>query len=112
MGYNWSKSILKITFLSISSVLFSQEHHLRNIQKLTFGGDNAEVYFSPDGTKLTMQVTNPLIGAHCDQIYLLDLNKKNIGTKDLQMVSNGQDRTNCSFFMPDGKHVLYASTFE
>ncbi len=45
---NWSKSILKIFFLSISSVLFSQEHHLRNIQKLTFGGDNAEAYFSPE----------------------------------------------------------------
>ena len=109
---NWSKSILKVAFLSVSTLFFSQEHNLRNIQKLTFGGDNAEAYFSPDGKKLTMQVTNPLIGAHCDQIYLLDLTKKNIGTKDLQLVSNGEGRTTCSFFMPDGKHVLYASTFE
>ena len=70
---NWSKSILKITFLSASTLLFSQEHNLRNIQKLTFGGDNAEAYFSPDSKKLTMQVSNPLIGAHCDQISLLDL---------------------------------------
>lgn len=108
----WSKSLIKIAFLSISSLIFSQEVNLKNIQKLTFGGDNAEAYFSPDSKKLTMQVTNPLIGAHCDQIYLLDLNKKNIGTKDLQGISNGEGRTTCSFFMPDGKHILYASTFE
>lgn len=109
---SWSKSILKITFLGFSAFLYSQEHNLRNIQKLTFGGDNAEAYFSPDGMKLTLQVTNPLIGAHCDQIYLLDLHKKNIDTKDLQLVSTGYGRTTCSFFMPDGKHILYASTHD
>lgn len=108
----WSKSFVKIAFLSVSSLLFSQETNLHNIQKLTFGGDNAEAYFSPDNKSLTMQVTNPLIGAHCDQIYLLDLTKKNIGTKDLKLVSTGDGRTTCSFFMPDGQHILYASTHE
>ena len=106
------KSLLKITLLSASILLYSQEVNLKNIQKLTFGGDNAEAYFSPDSKKLTMQVTNSTIGAHCDQIYLLDLNKKNIGTKDLKLVSTGEGRTTCSFFMPDGKHILYASTHE
>ncbi len=106
------KSILKITFLGISTLVFSQEKNLRNIQKLTFGGDNAEAYFSPDSKKLTMQVTNPEIGVHCDQIYLLDLSKKNLGNKDLQLISTGNGRTTCSFFMPDGKHILYASTHE
>ena len=109
---NWSRSILKVTLISVSSLLFSQESNLKNIQKLTFGGDNAEAYFSPDSKMLTLQVTNPLIGAHCDQIYLLDLTKKNIGTKDLKIVSTGDGRTTCSFFMPDGKHILYASTHE
>ena len=107
-----SKSFLKITFLSISTLVFSQENNLKNIQKLTFGGDNAEAYFSPDSKKLTLQVTNPEIGAHCDQIYLLDLAKQNIGTKDLKLISTGDGRTTCSFFMPDGKHILYASTHE
>ena len=109
---NWSKSFSTVVFLGVSTFLFSQENNLKNIQKLTFGGDNAEAYFSPDRKKLTLQVTNPAIGAHCDQIYLLDLTKKNIGTKDLQRISNGEGRTTCSFFMPDGKHILYASTFE
>ena len=107
-----SKSLLNIAFLSISTFVFSQEVNLKNLKKLTFGGDNAEAYFSPDSKKLTLQVTNPLIGAQCDQIYLLDLTKKDIGTKDLERISNGDGRTTCSFFMPDGKHILYASTFE
>ena len=107
-----TQSFFKLAFLSISTLVFSQERNLRNIQKLTFGGDNAEAYFSPDGKKLTLQVTNPEIGAHCDQIYLLDLTKKNIATKDLQLISTGNGRTTCSFFMPDGKHILYASTHE
>ena len=107
-----TRSFLKLSFLSISTLLFSQETNLKNITKLTFGGDNAEAYFSPDGKKLTMQVTNPEIGAHCDQIYLLDLFNQNIGTKDLKLVSTGNGRTTCSFFMPDGKHILYGSTHE
>ncbi|WP_447950910.1 M20/M25/M40 family metallo-hydrolase [Chryseobacterium koreense] len=107
-----SKSLLKLTLLSFSTFVFSQESNLKNIKKLTFGGDNAEAYFSPDSKKLTLQVTNPEIGAHCDQIYLLDLNHQNPGTKDLKLISTGNGRTTCSFFMPDGKHILYASTHE
>lgn len=107
-----STPFICVAFFSLSFFISAQEKNLQNIQKLTFGGDNAEAYFSPDGKKLTMQVTNPAIGAHCDQIYLLDLTKKNIGTKDLQLVSTGDGRTTCSFFMPDGKHILYASTHE
>ena len=105
-------SIISLLFLCFSAFFFSQEKNLRNIQKLTFGGDNAEAYFSPDSKKLTLQVTNPKIGAACDQIYLLDITKKNIGTQDLQLISTGDGRTTCSFFMPDGKHILYASTHE
>jgi TolB protein len=29
-----------------------------------------------------------------------------------QMISTGKGRTTCAYFMPDGKHVLYASTHE
>ena len=99
-----------LLWLLFATTLFAQEKSIRNITKLTFGGDNAEAYFSPNGKMLTMQVTNPAIGAHCDQIYLLDLSKKSFSTKDLQLASTGWGRTTCSFFMPDGKHILYAST--
>ena len=53
----------------------AQEKHLSNIKQLTFGGDNAEAYFSFDNTHLTLQITNPKEGIPCDQIYSLDLNE-------------------------------------
>ena len=34
-----------------------QERHLRNIKQLTFGGENAEAYFSFDGKRLSFQST-------------------------------------------------------
>lgn len=99
-------------FLSLTNifVLSAQEKHLKNIKKLTFGGDNAEAYFSPDGKMLTLQVTNPEIGAQCDQIYSLNLTQPITDVKALQLVSTGKGRTTCSYFMPDGKHIIYAST--
>ncbi len=106
---NFSK-VLLLSVISLPAAIFAQENNLKNITKLTFGGDNAEAYFSPDGEKLTMQVTNPAIGAHCDQIYLLDLTQKPYATSNLKRISTGKGRTTCSFFMPDGKHILYAST--
>ncbi|HTO16869.1 MAG TPA: M20/M25/M40 family metallo-hydrolase [Edaphocola sp.] len=102
-------SIASICLFLASNGAIAQEKNLRNITKLTFGGDNAEAYFSPNSKMLTMQVTNPTLGAHCDQIYIYDLSKKP-SEKNLELVSTGLGRTTCSFFMPDGKHVLYAST--
>lgn len=105
-----SERIVTLFFtLSMLSV-FAQEKHLKNIKKLTFGGDNAEAYFSPNSKNLTLQVTNPQIGAQCDQIFTLDLSQPTIDSKSLKLVSTGKGRTTCSYFMPDGKHVLYAST--
>jgi len=77
--------------------------HLRNITQLTFGGQNAEAYFSPDGKKLIFQSTrDPL---KCDQIFTMNLD----GT-DQKMVSTGKGRTTCSYFFGDGKRILYSST--
>src|SRR5688572_18302633 len=45
------------------------ERHLRNVRKLTSGGENAEAYFSPDGTRLIYQSTRPAYP--CDQIYTM-----------------------------------------
>lgn len=102
-------AILLVDGYSFSQIN-SQEKNFKNLKQLTFGGDNAEAYFSPDGKSLTMQVTNPSAGVECDQIFTLDLTKENPTQKDLHLVSTGQGRTTCSFFMPDGKHVIYAST--
>src|SRR5262245_28864193 len=81
-----------------------QEKHLRNIKQLTFGGENAEAYFSADGKKLIFQSTRE--GHECDQIY-----EMNIDGSGVRMLSNGKGRTTCSYFTRDGKHIIYSSTF-
>ncbi|GIW72845.1 MAG: hypothetical protein KatS3mg102_2387 [Planctomycetota bacterium] len=79
------------------------ERHLRNLRQLTFGGENAEAYFSFDGTRLVFQSTRPPFA--CDQIFVMGLEG---GTP--RLVSTGKGRTTCAYFLPDGQRVLYAST--
>src|SRR5580704_11381650 len=80
-----------------------QEKHLRNVHQLTFGGQNAEAYFSADGKKLIYQSSHGDV--KCDQIFTM-----NIDGSAQHMISTGKGRTTCSFFYPDGKKILYAST--
>ena len=93
-----------------SNIHYSQEKHLQNIKQLTFGGDNAEAYFSFDDTRLVFQLKNPEIGIDCDQIYVTDWVNDNIKEKLPPMVSTGLGRTTCSYFMPGDTTVIYAST--
>lgn len=80
-----------------------EEVHLRNVRQLTFEGENAEAYFSFDGTKLVFQRSPPEGG--CDQIFTYDL-----ATGDTTMVSTGEGRTTCSYYYPSGDRILYSST--
>jgi Tol biopolymer transport system component len=80
-----------------------REVHLRNIRQLTFGGENAEAYWSADGKHLILQSKRDSL--QCDQIFVLD-----IATGATRMVSTGKGRTTCSYFFPDGERILYAST--
>jgi Tol biopolymer transport system component len=82
----------------------AKEVHLSNVKQLTFGGENAEAYFSFDGKELIFQSMRD--GAECDQIYAMRVD----GT-GLRRISSGEGRTTCSYFTPDGKHVVYASTY-
>jgi TolB protein len=79
------------------------ERHLRNIRQLTFGGENAEAYFSADGTRLIFQSTRA--GLECDQIFTMK-----IDGSDLKRVSTGTGRTTCGYFYPGGHDILFAST--
>ncbi len=79
------------------------EKHFRNVKQLTFGGENAEAYFSFDNKWLSFQTTRD--GVECDQIFVMGTD----GSK-LRRVSSGKGRTTCAYFMPGGKKVLYAST--
>jgi Tol biopolymer transport system component len=81
------------------------ERHLRNIRQLTFGGENAEAYFSRDGSRLIFQSTRE--GVPCDQIFTMK-----IDGSDLKRVSTGQGRTTCGYYTPSGADIVYASTHE
>ncbi len=79
------------------------EKHLRNIRQLTFGGENAEAYWSFDGKQLTLQSTRD--GGKADQIFVMGADGSNP-----RMVSTGKGRTTCSYFFKNGRRILYAST--
>src|SRR5579871_1468737 len=86
-----------------SEMATAQEKHLRNVHQLTFGGQNAEAYFSADDKKLIFQSSHGDV--KCDQIFTM-----NIDGSEQKMVSTGKGRTTCSFYYPNGKRILYAST--
>ncbi|NNE28172.1 MAG: hypothetical protein HKN16_00955, partial [Saprospiraceae bacterium] len=92
------------------SLSYSQEKHLLNLKQLTFGGDNAEAYFSFDDSQLVFQATNKEWGVNCDQIYTMPLSGH--GDEKPPLLSTGLGRTTCSFFMPGDRAILYASTHE
>lgn len=88
---------------------YPDEKHFKNIQQLTFGGDNAEAYFSFDSKYLIFQRTSPKDGIACDQMFIGKVPQ--YGEKfEYKLVSTGKGRTTCGFFTKDNKHVIYAST--
>jgi len=95
--------LISVPQAQTNNLLLPNEKHLRNIKQLTFGGENAEAYFSADGKQLIFQATRE--GHGCDQIYTMNIDGSNV-----KMISNGEGRTTCSYFFPGNKRVLYSST--
>ncbi len=87
---------------------YPQEKHFKSLRQLTFGGDNAEAYFSFDNKHLIFQATYDKWGTACDQIFYMPLT----GTDGQRpkLVSTGKGKTTCSYFMPGNEQVVYAST--
>ncbi len=97
-------TLLSTTLAQQNSLAVAGERHLTNIKQLSFGGENAEAYFSFDGKQLIFQSKRDKLG--CDQIFSMNIDGSNV-----RRVSNGEGRTTCSYFFKGGKKVLYASTF-
>ncbi|HEU4472596.1 MAG TPA: DPP IV N-terminal domain-containing protein [Flavisolibacter sp.] len=113
------KFLLSFSFLFCSCALSAQsdtlhypaEVHFRNVQQLTFGGDNAEAYWSYDGKYIVFQRTAVSDKVPCDQIFVGKVPAK--GERfQYKMVSTGRGRTTCAFFTKDNRHIVYASTHE
>jgi Tol biopolymer transport system component len=85
------------------------ERRLANVRQLTFGGDNAEAYWSWGGDQLIFQMSRRKGPdgrmVPCDQIFI-------IGTDGHgeRMVSSGKGRTTCPYFLPGDDRIVYAST--
>ncbi len=93
------------------SLRYPEEKHLANLRQLTFGADNAEAYWSFDGKNVSFQSNNKKWGLNCDQIFYIPIEGLSLKDGNMpQLISTGQGRTTCSFFMPNGKSILYAST--
>jgi len=92
-----------LALLAVVALVAQDSPRLSNIRQLTHGGQNAESYWAPDGKRLIFQSTRD--GAQCDQIYIMG-----VDGADPHMVSTGKGVTTCSYFLPDNKHILYAST--
>lgn len=81
------------------------ESHLANIRQMTFGGQNAEAYWSKDGRRITFQSLQP--GYPDEQIFVM-----NADGSGKRLVSTGVGRCTCSYFSPDGKWIYYSGTHE
>jgi Tol biopolymer transport system component len=86
------------------ALLRTDEPHLADLRRLTFGGENAEAYWGPDGRHLSFQRTPP--GGGCDAEYVLDLDSGNV-----TLASSGKGRTTCGYIdYPKGDSWIYATT--
>jgi len=81
------------------------ETHLANIRQLTFGGQNAEAYFSADGKYLTFQRSPNDSASVCDQQYVMK-----VDGSDLHRISMGGGKTTCGYFYDGDRRVFFAST--
>jgi len=86
-----------------ASLIAPGEKHFAAIRQLTFGGQNAEGYFSSDESKLIFQSTRDSFS--CDQEYVMEL-----ATGAVKLVSTGKGRTTCGYFFPGDRKILFSST--
>ncbi|HTM43681.1 MAG TPA: M20/M25/M40 family metallo-hydrolase [Polyangiaceae bacterium] len=97
-----------------NELITSEEKHFADLTQLTYGGENAEAYWSFDGSQLIFQAhATDAAGASghggegCDQIYRMPLTEP--PTAPI-LVSTGKGATTCSYFLPGDQQIIYAST--
>ena len=91
------------TAVAQDSLIREGETHFARLWQLTFGGENAEAYWSRDGRHLVFQSTRD--ERTCDQIFTMDMT-----TGEVVRVSTGTGRTTCAYFYQNDERVLFGST--
>lgn len=94
-----------------NSLIYPEEKHFSSIKQLTFGGDNAEAYWSFDDEQIVFQSNNKDWGVECDQMFIMNKNQV-FDHSTPKIISTGQGRTTCAYFLPDNEHFVYASTHQ
>ena len=92
---------------SSDSLIAPGEVRFKNLRQLTFGGENAEAYWSFDSHRLVFQAHGE--GQGCDRIYQMDVRQERPTPLPL---SSGKGATTCAFFLPGDEEVIYSSTHE
>ena len=87
-----------------SSLLPDEAPYLEDLQQLTFGGENAEAYWSFDGKQLSLQSRHE--GEACDRIYRMTVAPQ---VSPPVRVSPHNGATTCAHFFPSG-NLVYSST--
>lgn len=104
-------SVVEPRSASDSLLLHPEEmKYLKNIKQLTFGGNNAEAYWSFDDQHIVFQSDYSEWGVGCDQMFVTDWRNDDLKNNRPQMVSTGMGRTTCSYFLPGNKTIVYGST--
>lgn len=101
--------IQKVEQTASDALIYPDEKHFKSLKQITFGGDNAEAYWSFDDQHLVFQSNNTNWNVNCDQMFLMAADET-FKDKIPPMISTGKGRTTCAYFLPDNKHIIYAST--
>ncbi len=96
--------------VSSESLSVPGEKHLGNVRQLTFGGTNAEAYFSADNKSLIFMHSGA--GVPCDQMYTMPVDTPGGKPAVPKLVSTAKGRTTCGYFFPKGDRILFSSTHE
>ena len=91
------------------TLIYPEETHFKSLKQITFGGDNAEAYWSFDDKQIIFQSNNKAWNVNCDQMFLMNVGET-FEDKMPPMISTGKGRTTCAYFLPDNEHIVYAST--
>lgn len=105
-----SNNSVHVASSASDSLLYPQEKHFKNLRQLTFGGDNAEAYWSFDSKRVVFQSNFSNWGVQCDQIFTTAIEGASLKDNKPVMLSSGKGRTTCSYFLPGDKTIVYAST--